>query len=534
MDRLSPTRGKTSVLVIGSGLAGAIAALRLAEAGISVTLVNSGAEADNGNSSLAQGGIVYRSEKDSPEALALDIVEAGGGYNYTRAVEQICTQGPGAVQEILIDRLQIPFNRSDAHLSQEWDLTLEGGHSSQRILHCADYTGRAIMTSLLAAIAKSPNINLLTHRTAVDLITSHHHSQSMEFRYQLPNRCLGAYVYNETLGQVETLLAQFTVLATGGIGQVYLHTTNAPNAVGSGLAMAHRAGVRIENAEFVQFHPTTFYQRHAPSFLITEAMRGEGARLINSRGEAFMARYDRRADLAPRDIVARAIAEEMLRLDDECVYLDAAPHLSHPIAERFPTIYAHCLNAGLDIAEEPIPVVPAAHYFCGGILTDLNGHSSLAALYAVGECACTGVHGANRLASVSLLEAVLWGRSCALDIIKRLRNKHNLAQEKLCSAIPDWESPGEDHNDDPALLSQDWSAIRNTMWNYVGIARSTARLQRAFEELRQLRRRITDFYSNTPLSRPLIQLMHGCHAAFIITEAARRNKNSVGCHYRVD
>lgn len=534
MTNLSQTRGHTTVLVIGSGIAGGIAALMLAESGAHVTLVNSGPALDNGNSALAQGGIVYRADNDSPGVLAKDILEAGADYNYAQAVRHICAQGPSAVQDILIDRLHIPFNRSAAHTSQEWDLTLEGGHSSHRILHCADYTGRAIMTSLLAAIDKSPNITLLHGRTAVDLITSHHHSQSMEFRYLLPNRCAGAYVFNETLDKVETLLADFTVLATGGIGQVYLHTTNASNAVGSGLTMAHRAGVRIENAEFVQFHPTAFYQRHAPRFLITEAMRGEGARLVNSRGEAFMTKYDRRGDLAPRDIVARSIVEEMLRLDDECVYLDAAPYVRHPLDQRFPTIYAHCLEAGLNIMEDPIPVVPAAHYFCGGILTDLAGRTSLSALYAVGECACTGVHGANRLASVSLLEAVLWGSACARDITRRLKNKRNLAPKKLHTAIPDWESPGEDHNDDPTLISQDWSAIRNTMWNYVGITRSTARLQRAFEELRQLSRRITDFYSSTPLSRPLIQLMHGCHAAFIITEAARRNKTSVGCHYRVD
>ncbi len=534
MTNLSQTRDSTTVLVIGSGLAGAVAALLLAEAGVSVTLVNSGPEPDNGNSFMAQGGIVYRAEKDPPGALARDITIAGADHNYAHAVRHICAHGPAAVREILIDRLHIPFNRSAAQISQEWDLTLEGGHSSHRILHCADYTGRAIMTSLLEAIAKSPNINLLKGRTAVDLITSHHHAQSMEFRYQLPNRCAGAYVFNETVGQVETLLADFTVLATGGIGQVYLHTTNAPNAVGSGLTMAHRAGVRIENAEFVQFHPTAFYQRHAPRFLVTEAMRGEGARLINSRGEMFMSRYDPRADLAPRDIVARSISEEMLRLDDECVYLDAASHLKCSIAERFPTIYAHCMAAGLDVTQNPIPVVPAAHYFCGGILTDLNARTSLSTLYAVGECACTGVHGANRLASVSLLEAVLWGRCCAHDVIRRLRSKRNLAPKSLHTAIPDWESPGTDHNDDPTLISQDWSAIRHTMWNYVGITRSTARLQRAFEELRQLSRRITDFYSSTPLSRPLIQLMHGCHAAFIITEAARRNKTSLGCHYRID
>ena len=519
------------VLVIGSGIAGATAALNLADAGFDVALVSSASGNDDGNSRLAQGGIVFQTETDPAPALARDIIQAGDNVNYRKAVNHLCKEGSRAVQEVLIDRLHIPFTRGDASHSQEWDLTLEGGHSAQRILHCADYTGRAIMQGFEKAIAENRAIKQLNGRLAVDLITTQHHSLSTQIRYQLPNRCLGAYVFNEYTNTVETLLARHTVLATGGIGQLYLHSSNAHSAVGAGLAMARRAGVSIKDAEYVQFHPTTFYQPNAPRFLITEAMRGEGARLINGLGEAFMAKYDPRADLAPRDIVSRAIVEEMLELGQECVYLDASP-IKHDLKKRFPTIYEYCLKLGLDIAESMIPVVPAAHYFCGGILTDLNANTSLEGLYAVGECACTGVHGANRLASISLLEGLVWGRSAAKDISRKLKKG---LQAKIFADIPDWQTPqGDEHNDDPALIAQDWSTIRHTMWNYVGITRSSARLQRACNELRNLSKRITDFYRLTPLSPPLIELFHGCNAALTIAEAALRNKESRGCHFRVD
>ena len=519
------------VLVIGSGIAGATAALNLADAGFEVVLISSASGNEDGNSHLAQGGIVFQAESDLPDTLPRDIMQAGDYVNYRKAVKFLCKEGPKTVQEILIDRLHIPFTRGHASNSQEWDLTLEGGHSAQRILHCADYTGRAIMEGFEEAINQNRKIKRLSGRLAVDLITTQHHSLSSQIRYQLPNRCLGAYIFNEYTGMVETLLARYTVLATGGIGQLYLHSSNAHSAVGAGLAMARRAGVSIKDAEYVQFHPTTLYQPNAPRFLITEAMRGEGARLINGLGEAFMAKYDPRADLAPRDIVSRAIAQEMLDLGQECVYLDASP-VKHNLKERFPTIYEYCLGLGLDITESMIPVVPAAHYFCGGILTDLNANTSLDGLYAVGECACTGVHGANRLASTSLLEALVWGHSAAKDIGRKLKKWR---QTKIFSDIPDWQTPeGDEHNDDPALLAQDWSTIRHTMWNYVGITRSSARLQRACNELRNLSKRITDFYRLTPLSPPLIELFHGCNAALTIAEAALRNKESKGCHFRVD
>ncbi|ABB38626.1 L-aspartate oxidase [Oleidesulfovibrio alaskensis G20] len=534
---MSTFRPVTPVLVIGSGIAGCTAALTLADMGIEVTLITSGDTLDKGNTALAQGGIVFRAHDGDPKQLEKDILVAGHRYNSTKAVRHVSVEGPKAVQDVLVDRLSIPFARqqddSKTGADCEWDMTMEGGHAAQRILHCADYTGRAIMDGLMREVQASPNIRVLTNRTAIDLLTSHHHGTSLEFKYQLVNQCAGAYVFNEQLRCVETILADFTVLATGGIGQIYLHTTNSPVCVGSGLAMAYRAGGRIENAEFVQFHPTALYHRTERRFLITEAMRGEGARLVNASGEPFMHRYDPRADLAPRDIVARAIVEEMLSTGSDCVFLDAANYVEHNLETRFPTIFQRCLNLGIDIRRQPIPVVPAAHYFCGGVLADLNGRTTLERLYSVGECNCTGVHGANRLASTSLLEALLWGRNAALNIHGRLGRRAAL-NKRLRDSIPDWNPLGDEKNDDPALIAQDWTTLRNTMWNYVGITRTSSRLQRAHDEMRDLWRHVSDFYKRTPLSKPLVDLFHGCQAGYVVTMAARRNKQSVGCHYRID
>ena len=299
-----------------------------------------------------------------------------------------------------------------------------------------------------------------------------------------------------------------------------------------GIAMAQRAGVRLDNLEYVQFHPTALYTRQSHSFLITEAMRGEGARLTNAKGEFFMKRYDERADLAPRDIVARAIMDEMLHSGEPCMYLDVSG-VKHDIPTRFPTIYQHCMELGIDINKKPIPVVPVAHFFCGGILVDASARTTLTRLYSVGECSCTGLHGANRLASTSLLEALLWGYSAGQDIAQRI-TKRGYISKRLADAIPDWESTGDERNDDPALIAQDWATIRNTMWNYVGISRSKARLRRAFEDMRDLVRHIHDFYKGTRISKPLVDLFHGSQTAYVITQAAMRNKNSIGCHHRVD
>lgn len=522
----------SDALIVGSGLAGAMAALTLADDGLDVILLTSGDDLANGNTALAQGGIVYRSEDDDPTILEKDILTAGWKQNFIRAVRYLCRKGPEVLQETFLDKYHIEFNQREPG---EWYLTKEGGHSLARILYCDDHTGRNIMDALIAEIEKHDNIRVLTNRTAIDLLTTQHHAKHLDFRYSLSNQCVGAYVFNEHLNKVETILSKFTLLATGGIGQIYLHTTNTPCSIGSGLAMASRAGARLMNCEYVQFHPTALYggsKRGERCFLVSEAVRGEGAILIDSKGDAFMSRYDTRADLAPRDIVTRAIMDEMLHSGDDCVYLDVSK-VKHDVRKRFPTIYDRCQQIGVDMKCDPVPVVPAAHYFCGGILVDNRGRSTLDRLYAAGECSCTGVHGANRLASTSLLEGLLWGYSAGKDIAQRM-NKSSAHSRKLNDAIPDWVPGGDKQNEDPALVAQDWANIRNTMWNYVGVSRNSDRLKRAFSDLRKLTKDLQDFYKQTALSKPIIDLFHGSQAAYIITLAALRNKESKGCHFRVD
>jgi len=524
-------RPSTQAMVIGAGIAGCTAALTLADAGCEVVLIAGSPQSEGGNSELAQGGIVYKApDADDASALERDILAAGHRNNHVKAVRHLCRKGPEAVERMLFERVQVPFERRpDGRFLR----TREGGHSVARILFCADYTGRAIMEHLKNAVAVSPNIRILPGRTAIDLLTVRHHSQALSYRYQTQNRCLGAYVFNETSGRTETLLAHQTILATGGIGQLYLHSTNAAGAVGSGLSMASRAGLALHNLEFVQFHPTALYHRLAPRRpLITEALRGEGAHLLDHAGKPLMPRYDKRGDLAPRDVVAKAMLEEMLLTGQPFLHLDAT-RVEHDLLRRFPTVFQSCAEIGVDMRKEPIPVVPAAHYFCGGILSDLHGRTSLEGLYAIGECACTGVHGANRLASTSLLEALLWGICAGRDAARRIHSRKALSK-RLMQSIPDWESAGNEQNDDPALIAQDWAGIRHIMWNYVGISRTTSRLHRAFEELRDLSRNIHDFYKRTPVSKRLVDLFHGCQAAYVITQSALRNKRSLGCHNRLD
>ena len=529
---MTTIRSHSPVLIIGAGLAGCTASLCLARRGIPVTMLTAETSEESANSWLAQGGIIYKSGNDDAPALERDILEAGWKHNNPTAVHHLAVEGPKAVDEILRNLVHVPFDRNTTPGHEnELDLTREGGHGKARILHVADYTGRAIMDTIYPAVLAEPNIRVLSGFTAIDLLTSHHHTNGMVYRYQLENTCCGAFVFNEATKNVETMLADVTILATGGVSRVFLHGTNASGAVGAGIAMASRALVHLEGVEFVQFHPTTFFHLEPRRFLITEALRGEGGRIINAKGERFLFKYDERGELAPRDIVSQAIMDELLKTGEHCVFLDAS-EVEHDLETRFPTVLQNCLERGVDIRKEPIPVVPAAHYFCGGILSDLAGRTSLDRLYAIGECACTGLHGANRLASTSLLEALVWGRDAATAIADRLDRDGGLSA-RLRESIVDWSSSGSEHNDDPALIAQDWANIRTTMWNYVGISRTEARLARAFEELRDLSRHIHDFYHSTPMSKPLVDLFHGCQAAYVITQAALRNKHKMGCHNRV-
>ena len=526
-----PDRFHVPALVLGSGIAGLATAFALARRGVKVLVATKADDPADCNTAWAQGGIIYFGKNDSPDALVRDILRAGAGLCNPEAVRHLAVEGPRIVKRILLDEVGVPFSRTRRG---DLDFTREGAHSVARIVHAADATGLAIETSLLARIRQERNITLWPGGRAIDLITARHHSTDVGQRYALQDPCLGAYVLDRK-GKVHTVLADFTVLATGGVGRLFVHTTNTRHAIGDGLAMADRAGAASLNLEYVQFHPTTLYHPDAERFLISESLRGEGAILVNRAGETFMHRYDRRKDLAPRDVVTRAIVEEMTGRSEPCVYLDLAHHYSGKgrlsISERFPTIAATCAKFGIDIAKEPIPVVPAAHYFCGGVLADLEGRTTIRHLYAVGETSCTGLHGANRLASTSLLEGLVWGTHAAASIAARLK-AGGAPAPAVFRAIPDWKSPGDAQNEDPALLQQDWATIRSTMWNYVGIVRTTARLARAVADLRDLEKRILRFYQVTKVSKEIVDLFHGVRAASLIAQSAFKNPVSRGCHYR--
>ncbi|HNQ85202.1 MAG TPA: FAD-binding protein [Deltaproteobacteria bacterium] len=524
-------RKEAECLVIGTGIAGATCALMAARMGIRVCLITKRSDIFATNTNRAQGGIVYRGNGDTVEMLVADIIRAGRGINSAEAVEFLAEKGPDVVKEVLIDDLKVDFTHLTGAQDEDFDLTREGAHSVNRILYSADNTGEVIEKALIRAVKGHPNVEVLTEATAIDLITLHHHSNDIQASYQLDNRCLGAYVFLNRKKEVIPILAQYTVLATGGLGDIYLHTTNEKGTVGDGMVMAQRAGARMINMEFMQFHPTTLYIPGARRFLISEAVRGEGARLRNLRGEYFMERYNPELrDLAPRDEVARAIWEEMIHYSEDHVLLDIAGFVDEDIPKRFPTICATCREAGIDITREPVPVVPAAHYFCGGVHVDIRGRTSLKGLHAVGEVSCTGLHGANRLASTSLLEGLTWGYYAAVDITERINGGKTVPPRVLGSAR-DWIPTGSMENEDPALIAQDWMAIKNTMWNYVGIVRTPPRLKRAIEDMRHMYLRIEEFYKETPVSKDIISLFQGTASAIMVAEAALRNRTSIGCHY---
>lgn len=512
---------KTEVLIIGTGLAGAMAALAAADAGRQVTIITKTADLLGGNTAQAQGGIVYKGIKDSPEKLKRDIVSAGAGHCWGAAVDQLCQDGPRLVKELLIDKLHVPFDR---HNDGNLDFTEEGAHSEHRIIHTRDKTGESIQSQITNAIESHKNITTLVQHTAVDLLTFSHHSMISTDIYKKP-ACFGSIVLNSVTGEVFPIFANRTILATGGLGSIYLHTSNPVEARGDGIAMAWRAGVRCINLQYIQFHPTSLFNK-TDRFLISESLRGEGAKLVNDSGVEFMKNFHKLGSLAPRDIVARGIHQTMLETAHPCVYLDISYKNQNWIKERFPQIYSVCLERGIDITSQPIPVVPSAHYSCGGLSVNLDGHTSLKRLYAVGEVSCTGVHGANRLASTSLLEALVWGYRAGRDAAKFRQG------DDWTPDIQPWIS--EDQIVDTALISQDWQTIRNTMWNYVGLVRTRDRLHRAKTTLRNLQLDVEQFYRNARLDDTIVGLRNGLQTAIAITDSTIEAKESLGAHFVVD
>lgn len=511
---------RTDCLVIGAGLAGSAYALHAAEAGLAVELLCLG-EPLAANSDWAQGGIVYDTAPD-PAALARDIFEAGDGASNPAAVEQLVREGPGAVKELLLDELGVDFDRDAAG---KLDLTREGGHSARRIIHAKDATGHAILEAVARRVAGTARIARRAGWAAIDLLTLSHNSDDPAGKYE-PLTCFGAYALDTRTGAIVTIVAKKTVLATGGLGQIFLHTTNQPGSVGHGVAMAYRVGARVVDLEYVQFHPTVFAKKGAPHFLVTEALRGEGGVLVNAKGKRFMDAAHPQGSLAPRDIVARTIRQELAATGEPCVFLDLAAMPPDFIRERFPNVYERCLAHGVDITREPIPVVPAAHFACGGVHTDLRGRTNIRHLNAIGETACTGLHGANRLASTSLLECLTGAKFTArADAGDIARGAFRLPEPRP------WESPVREA--DGVLVRQDMLQIQHTMWNYAGVVRSPERLIRAQRLLRELRDEIVDFYRNCRPTRELIELRNAVQTALLVVHAASLNPVSKGCHFVV-
>ncbi|NAS98553.1 L-aspartate oxidase [Pseudomonas syringae pv. actinidifoliorum] len=510
------------VLVIGSGAAGLSLALTLPDH-LRIAVLSKG-DLSNGSTFWAQGGVAaVLDDTDTVQSHVEDTLNAGGGLCNEDAVRFTVEHSREAIQW-LIDQ-GVPFTRGDdADVDEsgfEFHLTREGGHSHRRIIHAADATGAAIFRTLLEQARKRPDIELLEQRAAIDLIT--------ERRLGLEGqRCLGAYVLNRNSGEVDTYSARFTILASGGAAKVYLYTSNPDGACGDGIAMAWRSGCRVANLEFNQFHPTCLYHPQAKSFLITEALRGEGAYLKLPNGERFMPRFDERAELAPRDIVARAIDHEMKRLGIDCVYLDISHKPEAFIKTHFPTVYERCLEFSIDITREPIPVVPAAHYTCGGVMVDSQGHTDVPGLYAIGETSFTGLHGANRMASNSLLECFVYARSAAADIEKQL------SSVPMPTDLPAWDASQVTDSDEDVIIAHNWDELRRFMWDYVGIVRTNKRLQRAQHRVRLLLDEIDEFYSNYKVSRDLIELRNLAQVAELMICSAMQRKESRGLHYTLD
>ncbi len=503
------------VLIVGSGLAGLSAALHLAPTHRVAVITKR--ELNDGSSRWAQGGIAaVMGEGDTLASHVQDTLVAGAGLCDLEATRFVVEQAPESIR--WLQGLGVPFSQEHGHLH----LTREGGHSERRIVHVTDATGAAVQDTLMGKVRATPNITLFEHHMLVDLITS----AKLGLQGQ---RCLGLYALNEVTDVVDTFSAPHTILATGGAGKVYLYTTNPDTATGDGIAAAWRAGCRVGNMEFIQFHPTCLYHPHAKSYLISEAVRGEGGKLLlpaSAGGTRFMPAHDEREELAPRDVVARAIDFEMKKHGLDCVYLDISHQPKEFLLEHFPNIYARCLELGIDMATQPIPVVPAAHYTCGGVVTDLDGRTDLQGLYAVGETAYTGLHGANRLASNSLVECMVYARAASQAI----------AREKPVAVphLPAWDDSRVTDADEAVVISHNWDELRRFMWDYVGIVRTNKRLERAAHRIELLRSEIQEYYASFHVTRDLLELRNLVQVADLIVRSAQSRHESRGLHFSRD
>ena len=509
------------VLIIGSGAAGLSLALKLAEH--CQVIVLSKSDISEGSTKYAQGGIAaVFDEEDSIESHVEDTLEAGAGLCNREAVHFTASRAKECMQWLI--KFGMPFDQissspnETSHTEARFHLTREGGHSHRRILHSADATGAAVQITLVEAVKHHPNIHLFQRYNAVDLIKSQQDS----------NVIIGAYVWNRKRESVEVIRSRFVSLATGGASKVYQYTSNPDVSSGDGIAMAWRVGCRVANMEFNQFHPTCLYHPEARNFLITEALRGEGAKLCHADGTPFMQRFDERGDLAPRDIVARAIDFEMKRLGADCMYLDISHKPSDFIVKHFPNIYRKCRSLGIDITQQAIPVVPAAHYSCGGVVTDFNAKTDLDNLYAIGEVAYTGLHGANRMASNSLLECIVFAHSAADHIIQRL------AEKRAIEPINAWDESQVSNSDEEVIIQHNWHELRLFMWDYVGIVRTNKRLERAQHRIALLKQEVDEYYSHFRVSNNLLELRNLLTVADLIVRCAKERKESRGLHYNLD